>query len=127
VTETLLLNVAANQAAVGLQESWELNTQKRIADELEQKVAQQTRELAALLHKIRGSEATLRQVIDTIPTLAWCNLADGSNEFLNKRWHDYTGLSPEASHGWGWQASFHPEDLPADRQMARDAGLGRTG
>src|SRR5581483_4839558 len=34
------------------------------------------------------------------------------NEFLSKRWHEYTGLSPEESHGWGWQAAFHPEDLP---------------
>jgi formate hydrogenlyase transcriptional activator len=58
------------------------------------------------------SEAKLRRVIDTIPTMAWCNLPDGPNEFLNKRWHDYTGLSPEQSHGWGWQAAFHPEDLP---------------
>jgi formate hydrogenlyase transcriptional activator len=58
------------------------------------------------------SEAKLRQVIDTIPALVWCDLADGPNEFLNKRWHEYTGLSPEESHGWGWQATFHPEDLP---------------
>jgi formate hydrogenlyase transcriptional activator len=58
------------------------------------------------------SEVRLRQVIDTIPTLAWCNLADGPNEFLNKRWHEYTGLSPEESNGWGWQAAFHPDDLP---------------
>src|SRR5215472_17070156 len=58
------------------------------------------------------TESKLRQVIDTIPTLAWCNLPDGSNEFLNKRWHEYTGLASEESHGWGWQAAFHPEDLP---------------
>ncbi len=51
-------------------------------------------------------------MIDTIPTLAWCNLSDGPNEFLNKKWHEYTGLSPEESHGWGWQVAFHPEDLP---------------
>src|SRR5712671_1460863 len=59
------------------------------------------------------SEVRLRQVIDTIPTLAWCNHADGPNEFLNKRWHEYTGLSPEESNGWGWQAAFHPDDLPS--------------
>jgi formate hydrogenlyase transcriptional activator len=52
-------------------------------------------------------------VIDTIPTLAWCNLSDGPNEFLNKKWHEYTGLSHEESHGWGWQVAFHPEDLPS--------------
>src|SRR6266404_8432496 len=63
------------------------------------------------LETIRNSETRLRQVIDTIPTLAWCNLPDGPNEFLNKRWHEYTGLSPEESNGWGWQAAFHPDDL----------------
>jgi formate hydrogenlyase transcriptional activator len=64
------------------------------------------------LDLVQKSEAKLRQVIDTIPTLVWCDLPDGANEFLNKRWHEYTGRSPEQSHGWGWQATFHPEDLP---------------
>ena len=60
----------------------------------------------------KKSEAKLRQVIDAIPALAWCNLPDGPIEFLNKRWHEYTGLSREQSHGWGWQVAFHPQDLP---------------
>jgi formate hydrogenlyase transcriptional activator len=68
--------------------------------------------LRAALEGIRNSESRLRQVIDAIPTLAWCNLPDGPNEFLNKRWHEYTGLSPEESNGWGWQVAFHPDDLP---------------
>jgi formate hydrogenlyase transcriptional activator len=66
--------------------------------------------LKGALDELKNSERKLRQVIDTIPTLAWCNLPDGSNEFLNKRWHEYTGLSPEASHGWGWQTAIHPDD-----------------
>jgi PAS domain S-box-containing protein len=61
---------------------------------------------------LRASEANLRRVIDTIPSLSWCNLPDGPNEFLSKGWHDYTGMSPEKAHGWGWSASFHPDDLP---------------
>src|SRR6202795_4873888 len=68
--------------------------------------------LRKALGELQTSEARLRQVIDTIPTLAWCNLPDGPNEFLNKRWHEYTGLSPEESNGWGWQVAFHPDDLP---------------
>src|SRR5216683_7662853 len=68
--------------------------------------------LRSALETIRNSETNLRRVIDTIPTLAWCNLPDGPNEFLNKRWHEYTGLSHEESTGWGWQAAFHPEDVP---------------
>jgi PAS domain S-box-containing protein len=70
--------------------------------------------------EIKKSEVRLRQVIDTIPTLAWCNLPDGPNEFLNKGWHEYTGLSPEESHGWGWQVAFHPEDLPAVMEKWRE-------
>ncbi|MGA7108110.1 MAG: PAS domain-containing protein, partial [Terracidiphilus sp.] len=61
---------------------------------------------------LQASEAKLRRVIDTIPTLSWCNLADGPNEFLSKSWHEYTGLSPEEARGWGWFAAFHPDDLP---------------
>jgi len=66
--------------------------------------------LSRALDELKNSERKLRQVIDTIPTLAWSILPDGSNEFLNKRWHQYTGLSPEESHGSGWQAAIHPED-----------------
>src|SRR5262249_54141307 len=74
---------------------------------------QRSREaLRNALNEIQKSESKLRQVIDAIPALAWCNLPDGPNEFLNKGWHAYTGLSAEESHGWGWQAAFHPEDLP---------------
>lgn len=125
-TESLLLSVAANQASIALKESWLLSGQKRAATQLERQVAERTEWLAAAneklkkseealrkaLDEIKNSEAKLRQVIDAIPTLAWCNLPDGPNEFLNKGWHEYTGLSPEESHGWGWQAAFHPEDLP---------------
>ncbi len=83
---------------------------KGIADVSEQ---YQTREdLEKALNESRKSEAQLRKIIDTIPTLAWCNLPDGSNEFLNQRWHDYTGLSPEEALDWGWKAAIHPEDLP---------------
>ena len=61
--------------------------------------------------EIKQSEARLRKIIDTIPTLAWCGLPDASKEFFNKRWHDYTGLSPEEASGWGWKVTIHPDDL----------------
>ena len=60
--------------------------------------------------KINGGESDLRRVLDTIPALTWCARPDGSMEFLNKKWHDYTGLSHSETMGWGFQAAFHPED-----------------
>src|SRR5579862_120625 len=40
---------------------------------------------------IRGQEAELRQVVDTIPTIVWSSLPDGSNTYVNRRFVEYTG------------------------------------
>jgi PAS domain S-box-containing protein len=50
----------------------------------------------------------LRDVIDTIPGMAWTALPDGSNAFVNRRWAEYTGLPPEDTAGW--TAALHPDD-----------------
>jgi formate hydrogenlyase transcriptional activator len=68
-------------------------------------------DLEKTLAEARSSEAWLRKIIDTIPTQAYCNLPDGTNEFSNKQWQEYTGQSSDESSGWGWQAAYHPEDL----------------
>jgi formate hydrogenlyase transcriptional activator len=78
--------------------------------------------LRSAFGEIRNSEAKLRQIIDTIPALVWWALPDGSKEFLNKRWRDYTGLSAEESFGWGWQIAIHPEDLPRMKDKWQELG-----
>jgi len=52
-TERLLLNVAANQTAIGLQDVHLLGEQKRLADLFGQRVAQRTRELATANEDLR--------------------------------------------------------------------------
>jgi PAS domain S-box-containing protein len=59
----------------------------------------------------RASERNLKLIIDTIPTLAWSARTDGSAEFLNQHYLDYTGLSVEQAKDWGWNGTIHPEDL----------------
>ena len=54
----------------------------------------------------------LRQAIDTIPGFVWSALPDGSVDFLNQRWCDYTGVSLQDASGQGWQSAIHPEDRP---------------
>ena len=61
---------------------------------------------------VRDSERTLRSIIDTIPTIAWSTEPDGSVEFVNRRWLEFTGLSSEQAHGFGWSAAIHPDDAP---------------
>src|SRR5580658_11325449 len=52
-TERLILSVAANQASIGLQEARLWSEQKRIASELDLRVAQRTAELAAANEELR--------------------------------------------------------------------------
>src|SRR5580658_2109571 len=52
-TERLILSVAANQASIGLQEARVRSEQKRVAGELDRRVAQRTTELAAANEELR--------------------------------------------------------------------------
>ena len=52
-TEELILSVAANQASIGLQEARLRSEQKRVASELDLRVAQRTTELAAANEELR--------------------------------------------------------------------------
>jgi hypothetical protein len=77
-------------------------------------VTEQVKARAALeeaFSKIKKSEADLRMIIDTIPALAWSSEADGSVDFVNRRWSNYTGLTTEQARGPGWQTAIHPEDI----------------
>src|ERR1700731_2220718 len=56
-------------------------------------------------------EQDIRRVFDTIPTLAWSARSDGSADFFNRRWLDYTGLTVEQACDWGWAVAVHPDDL----------------
>jgi PAS domain-containing protein len=51
--------------------------------------------------KMKEAELQVREMIDKIPILVWSCRPDGAAEFLNQRWVDYTGLSPEEAFGWG--------------------------
>src|ERR1700674_2583976 len=61
--------------------------------------------------QLADSEVRLQTIIDMVPSFLWASLPDGSKEYLNKRWYDYTGLSLEEGRGWGWKVVVHPEDL----------------
>ncbi len=60
-----------------------------------------------------GDRDEARRLLDYLPVLSWRGLPDGSKDFFNHRWHEYTGLSPEQAHGSGWQVTVHPDDVPA--------------
>jgi PAS domain S-box-containing protein len=60
---------------------------------------------------LRTSERSLNLIINTIPELAWSTGSDGSVDFLNQRWLDYTGFTLEQGLGWNWATALHPDDI----------------
>ena len=53
----------------------------------------------------------LRSFIDAVLTIAWSALPDGSLDFVNQRFREYTGLSSDQLTGWEWKSVVHPDDI----------------
>jgi hypothetical protein len=125
-TERLLLSVAANQASIGLQEARLLSEQRRVASELDQRVAQRTIELAQTNEELRNeiadrgraeealreSEQSLRLILDGIAGLVAIMNSTGEVEVVNRQASEYFGKTPEEMKGWATSDAVHPDDLP---------------
>ncbi|MFZ3266248.1 MAG: PAS domain S-box protein, partial [Terriglobales bacterium] len=111
-TDRLLLSVAANQASIGLQEARRRSEQERVASALDGRVAQRTRELAKANEELQLQVGLLQH----IPVAAWTLGPDGTPDFVNQNWLEYTGqaLDYVRSDPEAWMAAIHPED----REMA---------
>jgi PAS domain S-box-containing protein len=102
------LKVVPFFASGGVAMNWlnlatEIDEQKRLADSL----------LVA--------EEQLRVIADAMPQIVWTADARGSVDFLNHRWFEYTGLTPEQSLHGGWRLLVHSEDLPKYEERWRNA------
>ena len=106
VYEKLLLKAAANQATIALQESRLLGEQRRLAEELDQKVAQRTRELD------RFFTASLDLMC----------IVDGHGHFvtLNQAWEQILGYARSELTGRLFLDFVQPEDV-------NETGLAFTG
>jgi PAS domain S-box-containing protein len=77
---------------------------------------------------LKSSEHNLKTIINTIPGVAWSARPDGTADFLNQTYLDYTGLTAEEGTGWGWTAAVHADDLNgllAEWQRAMSIGESR--
>ncbi|MBV9268055.1 MAG: PAS domain-containing protein, partial [Acidobacteriaceae bacterium] len=60
--------------------------------------------------RLQRQERQLREVVETVPAMAWIALPDGTCTFANKRWAEYTDFSPEETAGSGWISAIHKQD-----------------
>jgi PAS domain S-box-containing protein len=60
---------------------------------------------------LQESEARYRVLVEAIPQLVWITNTQGQNEYVNRRFCDYTGLSTEQLQDLDWLSIIHPDDL----------------
>ena len=113
---------------------------KRLNEALEQRVVERTRKLEAATEKLseeiverkraeeqlRRAGEQARKVLDMIPVQIWSGPADGSIDYCNYQWRDYTGLGLEELQGVGWQRILHPDDRERMLKAWREAVVNRT-
>src|SRR6202034_2047396 len=84
---------------------------KKIANELDRRVADRTRELAEANEVLQLQVGQLRH----LPVAAWTLKPDGTPDFVNQVWLEYSGQTLDfvRSHSEAWMTAVHPEDREA--------------
>ena len=60
--------------------------------------------------ELRDSERRYRFLADSVPQMVWTARPDGTIEYFNRRWYEFTGQTVDESHDWGWMPVIHPDD-----------------
>jgi PAS domain S-box-containing protein len=76
-------------------------------------ISEQVRAEAAL----RESEIKFRAIANAIPHLVWSSLPDGTHDFFNDRWHQYTGLPAGPADSERWPEIVHADDRERAGQL----------
>jgi PAS domain S-box-containing protein len=66
--------------------------------------------------ELRDSERRFRQLADSMPQIVWAARPDGTIDYLNERWYEFTGFPRDQFEAEGLGAILHPDD----RQSALD-------
>ncbi len=142
-TERLLLNLAANQAVIGLQEARLLSEQKRVAEELDQRVAQRTSQLLAANEelqkeiaerkraeeKLRRSKAFLTEGQRISHTGSWSwDVSSGKVAWSEEHFRIF-GFDPEKTEPslQLFLETVHPEDRSFIEQGLEEATRNKNG
>jgi len=105
---SLELGITANELAIGFRKTLRLDERKGVADEVERRVAERTRELAEAVEDLQLKAGLLQH----LPVSAWTLEPDGTPDFVNQVWLEFAGQTLDfvRSHPEAWMTAVHPED-----------------
>ncbi|UHC20238.1 MULTISPECIES: PAS domain S-box protein [Methylobacterium] len=64
------------------------------------------------IHERKQAEERFQALTELSPAIIWFGNPDGGLSYLNDRWYEYTGQTPEQALPLGWAEVIHPDDLP---------------
>lgn len=70
--------------------------------------------------------ATFQILVEEIPHLIWIADREGLVEYVNPRWNEYTGASPQAALASRWTDFVHPDDRVAAEDRWNKALIAQT-
>ncbi|MES1258803.1 MAG: response regulator, partial [Acidobacteriota bacterium] len=73
---------------------------------------------------LAAREELYRTLLEAMPQLVWTSNSRGQLEHVNRRWVEYTGLTPGTERNW--QELLHPDDYQRSRDPWRNAVERRT-
>jgi len=76
------------------------------------KIARDITERKRIEAALVASERGFRQLADSMPQIVWTATPNGSVDYINQRWYEFTGFSRDVVREQGWERIVHPEDLP---------------
>ena len=63
-------------------------------------------------HALQFAGPAFHALADTMPQMVWSTLPDGSHDYYNARWYEFTGVPIGSTDGEGWAGMFHEDDQP---------------
>ena len=104
-------------------------------NELESKVRERTAELGAVNRALkrqiddgRRTEEELARTVqrfkfttDSVPQIVWTAGPDGTIDYFNRRFHEYTGMLMEDACERGWLNAVHPDDQARSAERMKRA------
>jgi PAS domain S-box-containing protein len=114
----VLLTAAQRSAADSLRRTSEgLKAAVRDLEQANKALLAESAERKRVEQEVRRAEQDLQATIDTIPVLVATYRPDGSRDFVNQTWQNYTGISLKDVRDKDWSITVHPDDLQSgDRQ-----------
>ncbi len=121
----LLFMTATSRATDEIVEGYSVGAVDYMIKPLHPEVVRAKVKVLADLHRVsaelRLQSDQFQKLAESIPQIVFTVLPDGKTSYLNERWTEYSGLSPEQSEGEGWLTVVHPDDQKGSHEKYQSA------